>query len=171
MNRTRLQLLSTLCAVVLCGGCASMTNLEPLGVTLVNIKPGEVTVFETSLEAEIRITNPNPEALSVEGAAFKLYLDGGKVGTGVSNEVFTVERLDSYVVKTTIRLNNAAALLRLRNIFEQNEIEYGVKTTLYTPGPFGTRKVKAAHEGVLDLSTMSNDTADHADDLSAIDGS
>ena len=142
------------CAVLICVGllgCASMTPLEPPEVTLVNLEAGDVTVFETTLTAQIRITNTNPEPLVIEGAAFKLYLEDVKVGTGVTSEVFTVERLDSYVVSTTFHLNNAVALLRLATILEQKQIHYAVKTTVYSPGTFGSRKLKTVHDGTLDL--------------------
>ena len=127
-------------AVLLTTGCASMTSVEPPEVTLVNLKFTEVTLFETTMIATLRITNPNPEAFSVQGASFKLYLEDHKVGTGVTSEVFSVERLDSHVVDATFHINNASALLRLRKIIEQKDVTYNVKSILYTEGVFGTKK-------------------------------
>jgi len=150
---------------LLVSGCASMQGLEPPEVTLVDLRAGEVTVFETTLDADIRITNPNPEAFDVEGASFKLQLGGGRVGTGVSSEVFTVERLDSHVVTVTFRINNAAALLRLGRILDEPDIEYGVKTTLFTRGAFGLRKIKASQHGVLRLGEPIGELSDQVDEI------
>jgi LEA14-like dessication related protein len=83
---------SFVAAVLVIGalGCTSLGSIEPLDVTLANLDITEVTVFETTLVAKIRITNPNPEALTIEGASFKLYLEDKKVATGTSKESFTV---------------------------------------------------------------------------------
>jgi len=134
-------------------GCTSMASIEPLDVTLANLNITEVTIFETTLVAKLRITNPNPEAITIEGASFKLYLEDKKVGTGTSKESFTVDRLDSHVVDVIFHMNNASALLRLKGILEDKdkEISYGVRGGLYTQGAFGTKKLKVEKTGHIDL--------------------
>lgn len=146
-------------------GCTSMGSIEPLDVTLANLKVTEVTVFETTLVAELRITNPNPEAFSIEGASFKLYLENKKVGTGTSKESFTVDRLDSHVVDVIFHMNNASALLRLKDIFQNSdkEISYGVRGGLFTQGAFGTKKLKVEKSGTIDLEDVSVPEADEPD--------
>jgi LEA14-like dessication related protein len=146
-------------------GCTSMGSIEPLDVTLANLKVTEVTVFETTLVAKLRITNPNPEAFSIEGASFKLYLENKKVGTGTSKESFTVDRLDSHVVDVIFHMNNASAFLRLKDIFQNNdkEISYGVRGGLYTQGAFGTKKLKVEKSGTIDLEDVSVPEADEPD--------
>jgi LEA14-like dessication related protein len=129
-----------------------MSGLEPLEVTLSNIEIGEVTVFETTLIARLRITNPNPEAFTIDGASFKLMLDDKKIGTGTSPETFSVDRLDSVVVDAVFHINNAAAILRLRDVFENREVSYGVRGSLFTQGTFGPRKIKVQKLGQIDLS-------------------
>jgi len=39
-----------------------------------------MTLFESGMVAKLRVTNPNPEALTIDGASFKLILDD-KMGT------------------------------------------------------------------------------------------
>ena len=134
-------------------GCTSMGSIEPLGVTLSDLKVTEVTIFETTLVAKLRITNPNPDPFTIDGASFKLYLEDKKVGTGTSKESFTVDRLDSYVIDVLFHMNNASALLRLKDILENKdkEISYGVRGGLYTQGAFGTKKLKVEKTGLIDL--------------------
>ena len=143
-------------------GCTSMASIEPLDVTLANLNITEVTIFETTLVAKLRITNPNPEAIAIEGASFKLYLEDKKVGTGTSKESFTVDRLDSHVVDVIFHMNNASALLRLKGILEDKdkEISYGVRGGLYTQGAFGTKKLKVEKTGHIDLENFPIPEAD-----------
>ena len=138
--------------VVLSIGCASMSSIEPLQVTLSNLKITEVTVFETTLIAKLRITNPNPEAFTIDGGSFKLILDEKKVGTGTASETFTVDRLDSAVIDAIFHINNASALLRLQGILQEKEVTYGIQGALFTQGSFGTKKIKIEKTGRLDLS-------------------
>jgi len=146
-------------------GCTSMGSIEPLDVTLANLNVTEVTLFETTLIAKLRITNPNPEAFTIEGASFKLYLEDKKVGTGTSKESFTVDRLDSYVVDVVFHMNNASALLRLKDILENKdkEVSYGVRGGLYTQGTFGTKKIKVEKTGHIDLENIPVPEADEPD--------
>mgnify|MGYP001820198300 CR=1 FL=1 len=138
--------------------CSSMSGMEPLEVTLSNIQFGEVTVFETNLTARLRITNPNPEPFAIEGASFKLYLNEKKVGTGTTAETFTIERLDSTVVDVQFHINNAAAIMRMTDLFtrqeQTQEISYGVRGSLFTQGTFGTTKIKVDRAGTIDWSQI-----------------
>jgi len=154
-RRCRLSLRLALVAcivVVLSIGCASMSSIEPLQVTLSNLKITEVTVFETTLIAKLRITNPNPEPFIIDGGSFKLILDEKKVGTGTASETFTVDRLDSAVIDAIFHINNASALLRLQGILQEKEVTYGIQGALFTQGSFGTKKIKIEKTGRLDLS-------------------
>ena len=141
-------------------GCSTMGSLEPLEVTLSNIQIPEVTVFETTLVAKLRITNPNPEGLTIDGGSFKLYLDDKKVGTGTTSETFSVDRLDSTVVDAVFHINNASAILRLKDIFQQKEVSYGVRGSLFTQGSFGTKKIKVEKTGRIDLTEIQSPETD-----------
>lgn len=143
----------TLATVTIAGllGCATTASVEPLEVTLADIEVGEVTVFETTLLARLRITNPNPEPFVVDGASFKLILDGKKVGTGTSPAAFTVERLGSTVIDAEFHINNATVLMRVKDILEKQTVSYGVTGSLFTQGTFGTRRMRFDRAGSLDL--------------------
>jgi len=144
-------------------GCSTMGSMEPLEITLSNIQVPEVTVFETTLIARLRVTNPNPEAFTIDGGSFKLYLDDKKVGTGTTSETFTVDRLDSTVVDAVFHINNASAILRLTDIFQQKEVSYGVRGSLFTQGSFGTKKIKVEKTGRIDLTEMNTPINDEPD--------
>ena len=147
----RLSLLVVVVLVVGAIGCTSMGSIEPLEVTLANLNVTEVTLFETTLVAKLRITNPNPDAFTIEGASFKLYLEDKKIGMGTSKESFTVDRLDSSVIDVIFHINNASALLRIKDILEDDDVSYGIRGSLYTQGAFGTKKLKIEKMGRIDL--------------------
>ncbi len=152
---------AALLLLVTAGGCSTYGSLEPLEITLANVSIPEITVFETTLVAKLRITNPNPEALTIDGASFKLYFEDKKVGTGTTSETFSVERLDSTVVDAVFHINNASALLRLKDIFAgDREVSYGIRGSLFTQGSFGTKKIKVEKMGTIDLSEMNSPSTD-----------
>jgi len=154
-DRNRLH--STALAIILAigaFGCSSTGSLEPLQVTLVDLQISDMTLFETAMVARLRITNPNPEALTIEGASFKLILDDKKIGTGTVKETFNVERLDSAVIDAVFYINNASALLRLKGIMGKTEVSYGIRGNLYTEGSFGTKKLSVDKMGTIDLTDM-----------------
>jgi LEA14-like dessication related protein len=140
-----------------------MATIEPLEVTLANVKFTEVTVFETTLVAKLRVTNPNPEAFTIDGGSFKLILDDKKVGTGTASETFTVDRLDSAVIDAVFHLNNASALLRIQSILQKKDVTYGIRGSLFTKGSFGTKKIKIEKTGRLDLTDMNPDPIEGPD--------
>ena len=132
-------------------GCVTTGPVEPPEITLVDLKVVEVTVFETTMSAAVRIDNPNPEPLAVQGASFRIILDGRKIGTGMTPEEFTVERLGSEVVEVPVHVNNASLLLRLREILGADSISYGIRGTLFVDGGWGTRRLKVQRQGQLEL--------------------
>jgi LEA14-like dessication related protein len=132
-------------------GCATTTAQEPFEVTLAGLELGEMTLFETSLLARLRVTNPNPEAVAIDGASFKLMLDGKKIGSGTAPAAFTVERLSSALIDAEFHVNNATVLLQIKDILGQQTVSYGVTGSLFTRGTFGTRRIRVENSGSLDL--------------------
>lgn len=130
-----------------------MGSLEPPAVTLAGVELTEVTMFETTVQVKLRISNPNPEPMTLEGASFKLRLEGFKIGQGLSSETVTIERLDSTILNVTFHVNNAVALLQLKEIVEQEAVDYGIRAVLYTQGSWGTKKLKVEKEGRFDFTT------------------
>ena len=85
--------------------------------------------------------------MTLEGASFKLRLEDYKIGRGLSSEIVTIERLETSVLNVTFHVNNAVVLLQLREILQQEAVDYGVQAVLYTRGSWGTKKLKVDREG------------------------
>ncbi len=143
---------TVLVALAVLTGCASLERAESPDVTLVDLRITDVTVFETSLEATVRVTNPNPEPLEIEGASFKLRLNGHKVGAGTAPAAATVAALDSVTVEARFHLSNLAALRRLQELLESEAVEYGLESRLFVRRPWGRSTLRAATSGRIDLA-------------------
>ncbi len=143
--------LTTLGAV----GCSSTGSQEPLAVSLVNLRVTDTTLFETSLAATLRITNPNPDPLAVSGAYFKLYLDHGKVGDGTYQGPVTVDGLSSTVVEVPFHVSHVSMLRHAFSIMEEEAVDWALKTVVWVEGGmFGRRKVKIVSSGRIDFDDV-----------------
>ena len=129
--------------------CTSLGGLEPPELTLTDLGLADATLFETSLHATVRIVNPNPEPLEVDGMAVRLYVDGLKVGKAVSPARVTVPRLGSVTVPLELYVNNVALLTRLKPVLESRALAWALKGTLYLVTSYGTKGLGLSSEGVL----------------------
>ena len=80
--------------------------------------------------------------MTLEGASFKLRLEDYKIGRGLSSEIVTIERLETAVLNVTFHVNNAIVLLQLREILQQEAVDYGVQAVLYTRGFLGYQEAQ-----------------------------
>ncbi len=140
-----------LTVVLLISGCTTMPPEERPEITVSNIEMTEATLFETTMVVAVRISNPSMTPIVIEGASFKLVLDGKKVGRGMMKEEVRVDSLDSGLGSAVFYINNASALLRLRDIMERKAIGYGIVGHLYLQRGSGTTKIKVEQLGRLDL--------------------
>ncbi len=132
--------------------CTSMGLTDPPELTLVNIQFRDSTLFESTIEATMRVLNPSPEPLKIEGASFKLSLDGHTVGRGVSQAQLSVDGLATNTFRMDFHINNASALFRLRQIIETKSTHYGIKGKLFSATSYGRRSIRIEKAGDLDLS-------------------
>jgi LEA14-like dessication related protein len=163
-NTARVATLAAALAVMT--GCASLERAEPPEVTLVDLRVGEVTVFETALDATVRISNPNPDPLELEGASFKLRIDGHKVGSGTVPEPVTVPRLGSVTVDAGFHLSNLAALRRLQEILESGTVAYALEGKLFVRRSWGRSTLRFDSGGRVDL----DDAQDEAESPAPVTG-
>jgi LEA14-like dessication related protein len=135
-------------------GCSSLGPAEPLGVNLVDLEVREITLFEATLAAKIRVSNPNPDPLQFTGGSLKLLLDDRKIGTAMTSQAFAVAGFESTVIDMTVHVNTASAITRIPALLEQNSVSYGVRGALYSQGAFGAHKHVVDRSGSLDLRSL-----------------
>jgi LEA14-like dessication related protein len=83
-------------SVLLLAACASV---EPPSVTLSNIRIEHSTVFEQRFLTTLRIQNPNPFDLNIEGVSFAIEVNGQPFAKGVGKADLVVPAYGSGVVE------------------------------------------------------------------------
>lgn len=127
-------------------GCASL-GLVPPEVTLVDLEFTDLTLFETTGDFTVRLTNENPDPLRISGAVFRLYLNGAKVGKALSSDAVEVPRLGTVTQKVALHVDNVALIGRLASLMKAPTLNYRIKSRLYVDGPYGTRRVNFENSG------------------------
>ena len=140
----------TLCLAL--AGCAALEPFTAPEVTLVNVQFGDLTVFETSGTFTVRLSNENPEPMIVDGAVYKLYLDGIKVGRALSDLRVELPRLGSTVYEVEVFINNVALVTRLLTLADRQAVDYSIKGKLYVERPYGLRRLRFARDGRIDFN-------------------
>lgn len=129
-------------------GCARPDPIELPELSLVDLRLSSVRVFETTADFEIRITNPTPQPLSLEGGTVHVYLEGLSVGKGLIAGPVEIPRFDSATVRLPVYINNLAVATRLRPILTNERLAYRIKGVLYTTG---AGKIRTSQEGEFDF--------------------
>lgn len=139
-------------AAVAVSGCVTTDPMEPPGVTLVDLDIVDATLFESTLDVAVRISNDNPEPVVIDGAVIKLELNGIKVGKGASDERVELPRLGSVVRRVELHMNHLAMATRIKGIIEAKVLDYGVTGKVYVVRPSGSvRGMSFESRGQLDL--------------------
>jgi len=86
--RTLLLVLALLSAIPL--SSCSTVNIIPLEVNLMRVDVQDVTLSHVNLLADIRVFNPNVNAVTIQGVDYILHLEGIKVFSGRSNPAQTI---------------------------------------------------------------------------------
>jgi LEA14-like dessication related protein len=144
-------LAGTLFLCVLICSCATFQPREDIDVALVNVRLGETTVWETTAYFTVRVSNASPEPLTVNGSAYRFYLNGLNIGQGLSDERLEVPRLSSATQEVPVHLRNLSMATRIRPILESRAIDYRVDSTLYLGDSNWPRRCRVAREGRLAL--------------------
>ena len=144
--------------LILCGlalastGCATMESFTAPDVTLVDVRFEDLTVFETSGTFTVRLSNENPEPMAVDGAVYKLYLGGQKVGKALSDLRVELPRLGSTVYEVDVFINNVALVTRLLTLRQERGLDYTIKGKLYVERPYGLRRLRFSRDGRIDFN-------------------
>ena len=149
MNRLLLPVIVLL--VLPLSGCASFgAVLDPPEVSLANLRIDDMTVFETTGVILVRISNPNPNPVLVEGGAYNLSINGVRVGQALTSEVVEVGGLSTAVHEAELKLSNLALATRVGSVMELKGFDYQIKAKLYL-GANLRRRVKVTNSGYFDF--------------------
>lgn len=139
-------------SAALLAACQTIEPAPAIDVTLVNLAFGEATLLETTILCTIRIQNPAPAPLKLEGAVHKLYLNGSYIGHGTVSESTEVPRLGTTTQTAKVFLSNLTLVRRLRPIVETQQVDYQLKSTFYARENDRSRRLATDSAGGLSLN-------------------
>jgi len=113
-------------------GCAAIgKDLKPPRVTLVDLRVKSVTVFESALEIDIRIQNPNSRAFQTKGIDFDLEINGRRLATGLSSAAVDVPSLGTAILPITVYSNMLDILRGVHSIRGTEKVAYSLRGRIH----------------------------------------
>ena len=85
----------------------ALTDFEEPAVSVTSFRPKGSHGISPQFEIVLHVTNPNRDALALEGMSYTIHLDGNKVMSGVTNDLPTIEPYG----EADVLLNSTADLL------------------------------------------------------------
>jgi LEA14-like dessication related protein len=147
--------LAVFAAITLLAGCATFSPAPPLGLSVINLRPLQSTLLETSLELTLRLTNEAAQPLVLAGSTHKLYVNDSYVGRAVSNERVTVPAFGTSTPTVTVYLENLT-LIRKAAEFSQapGKLAYRLDSRFHPGESSGLGDIKGTANGELDLTGL-----------------
>jgi LEA14-like dessication related protein len=76
---------AALLLVALLAGCAGFgTRIETPDIKVTSLRLAEAGLFEQRFDVRLRVTNPNPVPLPLQGLSYRLMVSGIEIGSGVA---------------------------------------------------------------------------------------
>lgn len=147
------RLLMLFAAFVL-AGCAALQPNDPLRVEVVGIEPAESQGLELRLAIKLRIQNPNEGAVSYDGTALELEVNGKTLATGVSDQRGSVPRYGETILVVPVSIS-AMNAVRQALVFADGTTRETVPYVLrgkLAGGAFGT--VRFTKEGSIGIAAL-----------------
>ena len=145
------------CALALIGllsGCATLSREGGVAVSLVSIRPVETSLFETTAELTLRVTNESVQPLALAGSTHRLYLNGTYVGRAVTNEKLSIPQLSTSTQTLTAHLENLALMKKAQELGNVPAVDYRIESRLLAADEQGGGTFVTTSTGQLDLSGL-----------------
>ena len=151
INRT----LAIAFVALLTTGCESIPlSLETPGVTVTSFRALPGSSLAPQFEIGLKIDNPNPIPLSINGISYAVSLEGESVVTGLTQEVSPIERYGSGEVTITAAPDLASTVRVITGLLggRKDSVNYALEAELDV-GRF-LPAIKVSDAGVVSLSNL-----------------
>ncbi len=121
----------------LVSGCATLSGLDAPRVSISNITPQDMTLFEQKFIVTLRIQNPNDVPLGVKGMSFNLDVNGKSFASGLSSQQVTVPRFGSEQIDVEVFSGLGGILKQLQGFVAGSspQLTYRVRGKAYLDQP------------------------------------
>ncbi len=107
-------------------GCAGMGGkMEPVSVTVSDLRMGTAGILEQQYFVKLRVQNPNDTELQVKGVSFTLDLNGESFAKGAGGEELTVPRFGSAITEVET-VSGLGGILKQVNAMSGGAMEKGI---------------------------------------------
>ena len=154
MRRARIQLRVLLALMLVClTACATVpSDIESPKISIANIAPKDVAVFEQRFDVQLRIRNPNNQELEINGMRCDIELNDKEFGNGMSGQKVTILRFGSEVVNVEV-ITGIGSFIRQFQEFNKSgvgKVRYRLKGTAFVEAP-SSFKLPFDEKGEFDL--------------------
>ena len=111
--------------------CSSL-RVNPPRVSLKDVRLTSLTLFETSLEAIVRLENRDSKELVVRGANYDLELNGLDIGSGLAKSSVTLEPFGTKEQTVVFHFSNLRLLTQIQRMLDSPELTYAIDGELST---------------------------------------
>ena len=139
--------------VIFLAACATPPpGIEPPKISIANIAPKDMTLFEQRFDVQLRIQNPNETELGLNGMRFEIDLNEKEFATGMTGEKVVVPRFGSQVLNVEVITGLSSFLRQFQQLNKTgtNKVRYRIKGTAFVESP-GTFKLPFDEQDEIDL--------------------
>ncbi len=134
-------------------GCANigLEEFDDPEIELLAIEPMAARGMEARFLVRLRIVNPNPISLDIDGLAYDVFLRDSKVLSGASNEEVSIDAYSEGEASLEVAAGMLGSLALIRDLISNPPdagIPYRLNAKISRKGLGGSLRVK--REGVLD---------------------
>ena len=120
---------------LLLAGCAGIGKpLEPLRVSLADIRVEEFSGFETHFQIQLRVINTNDVDLNVKGIEAELEVNGQSFAAGVSNTPVKIPSFGTELVTIAVYSSVIKMFRSVYGLHDSEELQYRLNGKLRVAG-------------------------------------
>ena len=142
--------IKVLLVVLLVTACTSTFMAKP-SLSLVDIEPTGISLFETTFRTSLRITNESGKPLTIHGGTHRLYINEIYIGKGTSNKILRLDANSSDVQEVEIHVSNLKVMSKIYSLIESKNFHYKLNSNLNLGGLFNLDSVTVTEENDFEL--------------------
>ena len=144
--------------VMMIASCSTIPkDFEVPRVSISDLTPKDVALFEQRFDVKLRIQNPNDMTMSINGLRFDIDLNEQEFANGMSGESVTVPRFGSETVSVEVFTTLASFLRQVKDLSggTAQKVRYRLKGTAFVVSP-SQFKVPFDEKGEIELNLASS---------------
>jgi LEA14-like dessication related protein len=140
-------------AVIGVTACATVPpDMERPKISIANIVPKDIAVFEQRFDVQLRIQNPNDQELGINGLRCDIEFNDKEFGSGMAGQQVTIPRFGSEVVNVEVITGLSSFIRQFQELNKSGagKLRYRLKGTMFVVAP-KSFKLPFDEQGDVDL--------------------